>query len=242
MRNSYTALAEAYDALMYDVDADAWAAYLDMLLGGAPKRMFEAACGTGNITLGLLEKGYDVTACDISEEMVERAARKAAEKQLGGCFMCMDMTQMFAFEMDAVVAACDGVNYLAEDGEAEACFQAAYRSLKSGGRLLFDVSSEYKLREIVGNEMFYDDGDDVTFFWQNETVGNRVTMSLTLFFREGALYRRGDEEHVQRIYTEQELRKMLADAGFEKVLVYGFGGRERPGEKEERLQFVAVKG
>ena len=62
------------------------------------------------------------------------------------------------------------------------------------------------------------------------------------FFREGALYRRGDEEHVQRIYTEQELRKMLADAGFEKVLVYGFGGRERQGEKEERLQFVAVKG
>ena len=38
-------------------------------------------------------------------------------------------------------------------------------------------------------------------------------MSLTLFFREGAVYRRGDEEHVQRIYTEQELRKMLADAG-----------------------------
>ena len=67
MKNSYTALAEAYDALMYDVDADAWAAYLDMLLGGAPKRVFEAACGTGNITLGLLEKGYDVTACDISE-------------------------------------------------------------------------------------------------------------------------------------------------------------------------------
>ena len=114
--------------------------------------------------------------------------------------------------------------------------------MKSGGRLLFDVSSEYKLREIVGNEIFYDDGDDVTVFWQNETVGNRVTMSLTLFFREGALYRRGDEEHVQRIYTEQELRKMLADAGFEKVQVYGFGGRERPGEKEERLQFVAVKG
>lgn len=77
MKNSYTALAEAYDALMYDVDADAWAAYLDMLLGGAPKRVFEAACGTGNITLGLLEKGYDVTACDISEDMVDRAARKA---------------------------------------------------------------------------------------------------------------------------------------------------------------------
>ena len=37
MRNSYTALAEAYDALMYDVNADAWAAYLDVLLGGAPK-------------------------------------------------------------------------------------------------------------------------------------------------------------------------------------------------------------
>ena len=45
-----------------------------------------------------------MTACDISEEMVERRLRGRRRRSNSGCFMCMDMTQMFAFEMDAVVA------------------------------------------------------------------------------------------------------------------------------------------
>ena len=47
---AYQELAYAYNDLMMDVDYDMWAAYINRLLGGKKLRIFEAACGTGNIT------------------------------------------------------------------------------------------------------------------------------------------------------------------------------------------------
>ena len=60
---SYTALAGFYDALMHDIDYDGWAQYLSKLLQKAHrdiKRIGEAACGTGNLTLRLKKAGYDI--------------------------------------------------------------------------------------------------------------------------------------------------------------------------------------
>ena len=243
MRNndSYTALAEVYDSLMYDVDYDRWAAYMIGLIGEPPKKVAEVACGTGNLTLRLLQAGYDVVASDASEEMIGLASKKAAKAGIGGCFMAADMRAPVCFGADVVISAMDGVNYLTEDGDAGAFFEAAYASLKPGGRLLFDISSEYKLREIVGDNFFYDDGDDVTYYWENEICGNAVNMELTIFIRDGEVYRRGDESHTQRIYERAELERLLSESGFGDIEVFGFGTLEEPDENAERLQFSAIK-
>ncbi len=58
---SYTALAGFYDRLMGDIDYDAWADYLHGLLqkaGRQVRRVGEAACGTGNLTLRMRKMGY----------------------------------------------------------------------------------------------------------------------------------------------------------------------------------------
>ena len=40
---------------------------------------FDVACGTGNVTLPLVQKGYDVIGVDLSEEMLAVAQQKLGE-------------------------------------------------------------------------------------------------------------------------------------------------------------------
>ena len=66
----YAEFASVYDALMDDVDYEAWAT--DCLAriaakGVAPRSVCDCACGTGGIALQLARRGMNVTGVDISE-------------------------------------------------------------------------------------------------------------------------------------------------------------------------------
>ena len=61
--NQYGNFAYVYDQLMDDVDYDAWVKYIENLIeksGASVKNILELACGTGNITIPLAKKGYDI--------------------------------------------------------------------------------------------------------------------------------------------------------------------------------------
>ena len=143
--------------------------------------------------------------------------------------------------VDAVVAACDGVNYLM-DG-VEDFFQSAWKALKPGGLLLFDVSSAYKLSAVLGDNTFAATGPDWAYIWENTyhpRLG-RVDMLLTGFLKQGQGYARFEEHHSQRAYTEEELRAALVSSGFHDIRVYEAFTRNPPTDKAERLQFTARK-
>ena len=66
---AYDALAPAYDILTADYDYDAWLSAIERVAiahGLTGRRVLDVACGTGKSFLPLLERGYEVTACDIS--------------------------------------------------------------------------------------------------------------------------------------------------------------------------------
>lgn len=82
--SAYTHLAQYYDRLM-DVDYHQWAVYLCRLwehFSVKPKQILELACGTGGLTLPLANMGYQITAVDISREMIAVAEAKAAKETL----------------------------------------------------------------------------------------------------------------------------------------------------------------
>lgn len=56
----------------------AWRHRLSQWLPQPPARVADLGCGTGSLAVLVATMGYDVTASDISPEMVERARRKAA--------------------------------------------------------------------------------------------------------------------------------------------------------------------
>ena len=67
-----------------------------------------------------------------------------------------------------------------------------------------------------------------------------VCFYLTFFVSDdGENYRRFDEEHTQRAYTQEEVKNALYEAGFEKVDVYDGYSFDKVHAKSERLVYMA---
>lgn len=248
MSEKYSALARIYDTLMYDVPYQQWAEYLEKLLQNngvkSGSRILEYACGTGNLTTLFAQKGYMLTAVDVSEEMLFQAQEKTRKKALSVTYVCADMCEFQLNKpVSAIVCACDGVNYILNKKDLVNFFECAYKNLADDGVFLFDVSSVYKLKHILGDEFYYDDGETETYFWQNhyDNENETVHMDLTLFLSDGSVYERCDETHIQRAWEEKILKDALMQVGFENIEVYGFLTEETSKAEDERIQLVAIK-
>ncbi len=128
---SYDALSVVYDLFADDFDHAKWAEYYRALLrraGVEPQSLVDAGCGTGRMTVELAREGARVVGVDISEGMLrvaaERLRREGVRAQLAHEDMCRLRVPR---PVDAVICACDGVNYLLSAERVRAFFRARAR-------------------------------------------------------------------------------------------------------------------
>ena len=81
------------------------------------------------------------------------------------------------------------------------------------GLFVFDFNTEYKYREILGEQTIAEDREECSFIWDNYyDEDERINeYELTLFVRDEEqpqLYRKYQEEHFQRAYTLEQIRQM----------------------------------
>lgn len=244
----YEAFAAVYDALMDDVDYAGWAAYYLALAersGVLPRRAADCACGTGSLTLALAARGLSMTGLDISLDMLRIAGEKARRHGVSVPFVRKDMRHLLLHRpMDAVFCACDGVNYLTRPEDVQAFFDAAFRALRPGGGLFFDVSTPYKLEHVLGDRCLGCDDEAISYLWQNHYDPRHalLQMDLTFFVRtQDGRYDRFAETHVQRAHTQEALAAQLLRAGFLNPVFYGDRTFQAPGAREERMHVAAVR-
>ena len=112
--------------------------------------------------------------------------------------------------------------------------------MNSGGYFVFDMNTVYKHREILGNNTFVYDTDQVFCVWQNSLKENNiVNIELDLFEREDGVYYRQSEHFKERAYETDEVKRMLAQAGFTVRAVYADMTTEPLKENSDRAVFVA---
>lgn len=244
----YTDFALVYDRLMRDVDYTAWADHYLTLLGLAGIHdgalVTECACGTGSLTLPL-SAHCQVTGLDLSQEMLSQAAMKLKRAGRQVPLIRQDMQQLRVHKpQDAVLCTCDGVNYLSGDKGPERFFASAYHALRPGGALVFDVSSFYKLSQLLGDKTLTRTLDDCHYIWYNcwQPQASLLHMQLHVYLRAPDL--RFDyfvEEQRQRAYTTDELTLALTRAGFERIQIFGGLTLNTPQAQDERLHVLAIK-
>ena len=108
------------------------------------------------MTVELAREGARVVGVDISEGMLRVArsgcGREGVRAQLAHEDMCRLRVPR---PVDAVICACDGVNYLLSAERVRAFFRAAHAGHPApAGALAFDVSSRYKLEQLLGDGFF----------------------------------------------------------------------------------------
>ena len=242
MAQAYDYLADWFEYLNDDCDYASWSQYfIDTLKAlGAGDKGLELGCGSGYFCRALARAGYSMSGADISAAMLTKATSLAGAEGLCIPFFLADAAHLKTPEKyDFILAPNDCYNYIPRPGLLRA-FKAAAGALKRDGIFHFDLSTEYKLREKVANNIFADDRDDVTYLSFNRLFDDRVEMDVTLFVKQkGGDFRRFDEKHVQYIHSEEDVLAALKAAGFTVLRLEGSLGRERAGS--DRLNFVCRK-
>ena len=238
MSANYSVLAKYYDRFTQnDCDYVSWSQYLYAVAAkhGA-KEVVDIACGTGKMTKLLVDKGLKAVGIDDSVEMLTVAREKCK-----AVFVRQDMKRLeLPHAMDMAICVNDGVNYL-KPSELLGFFKRVADTLKAGAPFVFDVSSPYKLTNVVGNNVFYLDEDGQTLLWSNNAMENCVEMNLTLFVDDGnGKYLRFDERHVQYIHTDEQIVVALKSAGFEMCEITADYG-QKVAENSLRRCYYALK-
>lgn len=244
---SYQAFAYVYDQLMSDVDYEKWANYIEEIFihhKKEPKYIAELACGTGNITNRLAQKGYHIIGIDKSADMLAVAQDKASSMGLEIIYINHEMEDLILpTELDAVLCICDGFNYITEEKKLIDIFKMVNKHLSNEGIFVFDISSYHKLSNVLGNNTFAENQKNISFIWENYFDAKRhiSEMDLTLFIKEGRFYRKSVEHHVQRAYHKDEILTFLEKANFKNKDTYKGFTLLAPEENSERICFVCKK-
>ncbi len=249
MQDSYYDFARFYDSLMEDARYGDRAAYLLAIcerFGHPIGVCLDLACGTASLTRELFVRGIEVLGVDGSVEMLAEASLRSIEENCEIPFICQDMCELTLPEaVDTCVCTLDSINHLPTAEEVLACFCCVSNNLKQGGLFVFDVNTVYKHREVLANNAFTIENDSVFCAWQNALdEENEKTVEILLDFfeeQEDGSYLRYSESFSETAYTDEELRKMLMNAGFEVLACYGDLSFEAPAAEEQRAVYVAKK-
>lgn len=242
----YNEFADIYDRLQ-EIDYTSFADYYESIFEKCslrPELVLDLACGTGNITIPLAQRGYDMTGIDISESMLNIAADKARENELDILFIRQDMTEFELYgTVDAIICALDGVNYLVEDGQLDKLFALVKNYLNPGGVFIFDINSEYKLSCVLSNTTSVYDEENIYCVWESFYDEDERICSFNLDFfteTENGLYKRESEYQEERAYTVSEIREGAEKAGLIFEAAYADRSFETPADDTERI-FVVLR-
>ncbi len=242
-RELFGAIADFYQYSMdSSCDYEGWANYVISVIkkysrGNAG---LDVGCGSGQMTRALKRAGFDVCGVDISEEMLTAAKNESAKRHLAVQYILGDISKLKVNKkVDFITAVNDAFNYL--DGKTlKKGFSRMYGCLKKGGVLAFDISSEYKLKNVIANNTFFEDERDYSYIWTNTLLDDRVQTEMSVFVRRGELFEKREAEKTEYIHSEQTIINALTESGFTVAEVTGERGSEKQ-PNSERLCFVALK-
>ena len=244
--SAYEKFAQVYDLFMDNIDYEGWAEYVTDRLREyeiTDGLVLELGCGTGTMTGLLAGKGYDMIGVDNSEEMLGEAMEKRAESGHEILYLEQDMREFELYgTVRAIVSVCDCMNYILEPEDLTEVFRLVNNYLDPGGVFIFDMNTEYKYREIMGDSTIAEDRDDSSFIWDNQyDEEEQINIyDLSIFVREdGDLFRKYHETHYQRAYSLEEVKSAIHEAGMEFVAAYDAFTKNPPRKDSERVYVIA---
>lgn len=245
--SGYSVFARYYDELTANIDYVRRGEYFHEIIKKfkATKEniLLDLACGTGSISEVMARLGYDVIGVDNSDEMLGMAIEKKFDSGLNIQYLCQDMRKLDMFgTVDVIICALDSINHLANLNDVRKVFEGAAFFCEMNGLFIFDVNTLYKHREILANNTFTYETDNVYCIWENtlNAETDEVRMNFEFFEREeNGLYSRSSESFSEKAYSEEAIEKLLEESGFKVLAKYGDDTFDPPTETSQRIIYAA---
>lgn len=241
----YNRFSDYYDALTFDIDYEKYANNIFNILKSKQiekANILEIGCGTGNLTYQLASKAYQITAFDNSVEMLNIAFPKLIDFDNVNLIMA-DMYKFSYkdYQFDAIITLLDVVNYILEEDELKKLFKDIYSGLKEGGCFIFDLNSKDKLLNVLANNTYVYERDNIFYTWENTQEGDLIEFNLNFFIEEDGKYERFQEIQVERYYPIESIVSILEEVGFKAITYIDEDTASEYTEKTQRILFQATK-
>jgi SAM-dependent methyltransferase len=182
------------------------------------ERIVDVATGTGFHSVRLLSAGFDVTSVDGSPEMLSRAFNNARQRGLVLRTCCADwrrLSQSLAERYDGCICLGNSFTHLFDEGDRRKALAEFYAILAYDGVLVIDQRNYDSILDdrFTSQHRFYYCGTNVVA--EPEYVDDGLAR-FVYRFSDGAVF------HLNMFPLRVDyLRRLLREAGFERVTTYG---------------------
>ena len=228
MSQFYNQIAEKYD-FIFPLSPAHKTFFASELHG---KTILDVGAATGNLTAYLSSQGYEVTAIDLSERLIAKAAEKGVTVQQLN-MLAIDELPTF----DNIVCIGNTLPHLDSKTSVQLFLQKAYRQLTQGGKLVLQLVNFQKYfaqqqGDYLGNLPLIEN-DKVKFerhYYLNEEGKIRFKTILDDTIK--------NEELLQPIFADQ-LIQWLTQIGFQAINLYG-NFKKDPFDKEKSIALIVT--
>lgn len=242
---SYSVFSGVYDALTHDVEYEKRCDYIEKLIKKhmtyTPELVADLGCGTGTVCTILSERGYDCIGIDSSDMMLDIAGKKDPDRKI--LYLNQDMCEFELYgTVDVFLCMLDSLNYLLSAEEVADVLSLVKNYLNPGGLFIFDVNTFFKYNEILSDNTFVFEEENVFYTWENSFDGEYCDFRLNFFVRnKDGHYDRMCEEHSQRYHSPEELTHLIENCGLKLEAVYCELTEDAPSDGDQRMFFVVKK-
>lgn len=228
MSQFYNQIAEKYD-FIFPLSPAHKTFFASELHG---KTILDVGAATGNLTAYLSSQGYEVTAIDLSERLIAKAAEKGVTVQQLN-MLAIDELPMF----DNIVCIGNTLPHLDSKTSVQLFLQKANGQLTQGGKLVLQLVNFQKYfaqqqGDYLGNLPLIEN-DKVKFeryYYLNEEGKIRFKTILDDTIK--------NEELLQPIFADQ-LTEWLTQIGFQAINLYG-NFKKDPFDKEKSMALIVT--
>lgn len=237
----YTGIAEAYDYILRHVDYQLWFEFIyDAMITycNNPETVLELGCGTGKFGAKFSAKNYSIVGIDLSMDMLMVAKTRAFRNFR---IICSDIRNfVLKHKFDFIFCVHDTMNYLTDREDIRKVLKSARDVMHNGSIFMFDITTEHNIEKFFNNKTSVYKTRGIHIEWSNSyDRDNRIiTSSFTTTGRDGEKH---TEEHIQKIYSIEEISELLEAEGFSILHVCSDYTFEPPSADTVMINFITEK-
>jgi SAM-dependent methyltransferase len=210
------------------------------LAGTRGKDALDLCCGPGRFAVPLSKRGFRVTGVDTTRFLRNKARRRARSEKVRIEFVEEDMRSFSRpASFNLALSMFTSFGYFDNKDEDLQVLENVWKSLRKKGVFVLDVAGKEILARIFRPTASQQRSDGTVLIQRHEIVDD-----WTRIRNEWILLRKGRSKRYRfhlRLYSGQELRDRLYQAGFGKVGLYGDLDGSEYGTSAKRLIAVARK-
>lgn len=221
----YQQMPEFFDSHNIHADTEAKNAVIEKLLKEQKVHtVLDLTCGTGSQVFYLTERGYEVVGSDFSPALLVTAREKAIQKKKNITFIDGDMRTLKAGKFDAVITIASAIGHLTKADFSKA-LNNIRDNLKNGGVYIFDIFNLEAITEEIIDDFKMEIEDTIDGKKMRNSQYSEIDKDHGLLtshdhytiFNDNGDTKVSTNTFSLQIYTADELRKILANHGFEVI-------------------------